>query len=405
MLLIGIPLRPKNALPDQLQLSMINRIHLPFFKIFSAVALTFGTLSANAQMSASLPYKQDAADTSAINSEYIEEKDFTSVKTKPSVSIFDNVSENDLQKKVSLSLNNSGDRKQLMNYLKQLEVGDNGSAGNEARNKTLFKFANLFARLKLYPLAMKCFFKTLQKNKQKHSNEEVAVSDSMGIDDSPSPDLPINTKDDSLAYVQSLQVRSEKSVRTTYENISGTFNDGKQAVAYALLFHVKQPSPGKKKVHVLAYTGHTYITLIKYNTDSTYVSCSFGFYPKKDHIFSATPWFPSTSSQFKNDAGHKWDEIIGKFISKKSFDKILKLTKEYNDVDYHLSYNNCTDFSLQAAGMAGISISNTEGKWFMGHGNNPGVTGQSILQGGYGTTDKQPVATLFKSLNTSVTEK
>ncbi|QXV64144.1 hypothetical protein INP83_13690 [Mucilaginibacter sp. 21P] len=356
-------------------------------------------------MSASLPYKDNAIDSLSANSSYIDEQAFTASKAAKLSSIFDDVNENSLQKKVSVSLNNSRDRRQLMDYLKQLEIGDNNAAGNEARNKTLFKFANLFARLKLYPLAMKCFFKTLQKDKKLKDNEEAAAVDSLEIDTSQNTDLPINTKDDSLAYVQSLQVRSDKSKRTTYENISGTFNDGKQAVAYALLFHVKQPSPGKKKVHVLAYTGHTYITLIKYNTDSTYVSCSFGFYPKKDHLFSATPWFPSTSSQFKNDAGHKWDEIIGKFISRKSFEKILKLTKEYNDVDYHLSYNNCTDFSLQAAGVAGISISNTDGKWFMGHGNNPGVTGQSILQGGYGTTDKQPVTTLFKSLNTSVTEK
>ncbi|WP_219124688.1 hypothetical protein [Mucilaginibacter sp. 21P] len=384
---------------------MIDRIRLSLLKISVLVALAFSTATASAQLSASLPYKDNAIDSLSANSSYIDEQAFTASKAAKLSSIFDDVNENSLQKKVSVSLNNSRDRRQLMDYLKQLEIGDNNAAGNEARNKTLFKFANLFARLKLYPLAMKCFFKTLQKDKKLKDNEEAAAVDSLEIDTSQNTDLPINTKDDSLAYVQSLQVRSDKSKRTTYENISGTFNDGKQAVAYALLFHVKQPSPGKKKVHVLAYTGHTYITLIKYNTDSTYVSCSFGFYPKKDHLFSATPWFPSTSSQFKNDAGHKWDEIIGKFISRKSFEKILKLTKEYNDVDYHLSYNNCTDFSLQAAGVAGISISNTDGKWFMGHGNNPGVTGQSILQGGYGTTDKQPVTTLFKSLNTSVTEK
>ncbi|MBL4678725.1 MAG: hypothetical protein JKY70_21415 [Mucilaginibacter sp.] len=374
-----------------------------FLKTFLFVAITFSSLAANAQLSAALSYKNTHADSLSISSTYVDEQTFTAPKATKITSIFDDANDNALQKKISVSLNSSKERRQLMDYLKQLEINDNSLTANESKNKTLFKFANLFARLKLYPLAMKCFFKTLQKENQQ--KQEASLSDTLRDDYQQGFDLPIDSKDDSLAYVQNLQVRTEKSPRTTYENISGTFNDGKQAVAYALLFHVKQPAPGKKKVHVLANTGHTYIALIKYNTDSTYVSCSFGFYPKKDHLFSATPWFPSTSSQFKNDAGHKWDEIIGKFISKRKFDRILKLTKEYNDVDYHLSYNNCTDFSLQAANEAGISVSKTDGKWFMGHGNNPGTTGQSIIQGGFGTTDGEPVSTMFKSLNTSVTDR
>lgn len=379
--------------------------HFRFLKAFFIAVLAFSSITANAQLSAALSYKKSHADSLSVPTTYVDEQAFAASKTAKAVSIFDDNNEKSLQQKVTISLNSSKERRQLMDYLKQLEVDENGSIGNESKNKTLFKFANLFARLKLYPLAMKCFFKTLQKEKKQGNNEEAAFLDSLQDDDQQAFDLPIDTKDDSLAYVQNMQVRTEKSPRTTYENISNTFNDGKQAVAYALLFHVKQPAPGKKKVHVLANTGHTYITLIKYNTDSTYVSCSFGFYPKKDHLFSATPWFPSTSSQFKDDASHKWDEIVGKFISKRKFDRILKLTKQYNDVDYHLSYNNCTDFSLQAANVAGISISKTDGKWFMGHGNAPGTTGQSIINGGYSTTDGEPITTMFKSLNTSVTEK
>ncbi|RFZ94667.1 hypothetical protein D0C36_03775 [Mucilaginibacter conchicola] len=384
---------------------MTTSTRTPLLKALFVAAFALSSFTAKAQLSAALPYKPGHTDSLSIPSTYIDEQAFTAPKTTKIASIFDDANDKSLQQKVSVSLNNASERRQLMDYLKQLEVDDNSLTGNESKNKTLFKFANLFARLKLYPLAMKCFFKTLQKDKKHRENEESALIDTLQDDDQQAFDLPIDTKDDSLAYVQSVQVKKEKSPRTTYENISKTFNDGKQAVAYALLFHVKQPAPGKGKVHVLAYTGHTYITLIKYNTDSTYVSCSFGFYPKKDHLFSATPWFPSTSSQFKDDASHKWDEVIGKFISKRKFDRILKLTKEYNDVDYHLSYNNCTDFSLQAATVAGISVSKTEGKWFMGHGNNPGTTGQSIIHGGYSNTDGEPAATMFKSLNTSVTDK
>ncbi|MFD0792149.1 hypothetical protein ACFQZX_00895 [Mucilaginibacter litoreus] len=365
------------------------------------VVLLFTGINTRAQLSAALAYKPERTDT-LLNYPFANNK-FTAFTTPDAkaLSVYDQEDELELQKTVATNLSKTEERKQLMEYLKQLELG-NQTQSNESKNKTLFKFANLFARLKLYPLAMKCFFKTLQNGKK---NAHVNATDSTyNTYDDFNYDLPITTKDDSLTFIQSQQVKNEKSERTTYEHIAGTFNDGKTAIAYALLFHIKQPVPGKRKIFVLSNTGHAYITLIKYNTDSTYVSCSFGFYPKKDHLFSGTPWFPSSSSQLKNDGGHAWDEVIGKFISKKKFDKILTLTKKYGDVQYHLNKNNCTDFSLNAAMLAGISISNTTGSWPLGHGNNPGVTGQSLINGNYSNTDGHAATTLFKSINTSVAQ-
>jgi hypothetical protein len=160
--------------------------------------------------------------------------------------------------------------------------------------------------------------------------------------------------------------------------------------------------PGKGKIFKLTNTGHTFITLIKYNTDSTSVSISFGFYPHKDNLFSATPWDPSCSGTFKNDNSHKWDEVMGKFISKRRFDNILRLTKNYDGLEYHLSKNNCTDFALKAAAYAGFGVSNTKGSWPLGHGNTPAITGQSIIKGEtYDVSDK---ANLFIDFDKTLME-
>ncbi|MGZ3822208.1 MAG: hypothetical protein ACXVB6_16570, partial [Mucilaginibacter sp.] len=67
----------------------------------------------------------------------------------------------------------------------------------------------------------------------------------------------------------------------------------------------------------------------------------------------------------------------------------------YNGMKYHLSKNNCTDFGLNAANLAGINIEETSGKWPLGKGNNPAVTGQSILQGEFKNLDAGSFNGLF----------
>jgi len=276
--------------------------------------------------------------------------------------------------KLNTNLTKAEQRKQLITYLKEVETGNVNY--NPARIRRLYYLANLLTRLRLYPLAMKCFFKTMQSE-----------TDSLGT-----ANLPITLKDDSLLEKQEnlLGADTDKEISSkpiSNEKISETFDDGKTAIAYALVFHVKQPVRGKPKIFKLANTGHTFITLIKYNSDSTYAAISYGFYPKKDNPLSATPLIPSTSSTFKDDSEHAWDEVLGKFISKRRFNKILALTRQYHNIAYHLSKNNCTDFGLKAAALAGLKVWDTKGSWPLGSGNNPGVTGQSLLEGKFDNTD------------------
>jgi hypothetical protein len=287
-----------------------------------------------------------------------------------------------LPQQLQTTISKPQERKKLMAYLRQIDV-DKQQGINTGHKKLYYHLANTFARLRLYPLAMKCFLKTLEPTKSATVQPDSLATDTAALLAS---GLNFSSVDDTLLATRPvLQVpmplQQQKSKPITYERIAQTFNDGKKAVAYAMLIHVKQPVPGTRKVYQFTNSGHTYITLIKYNADSSYVSLSFGFYPKKQHLLAGTPIWPSANSLYRNDANYKWDEVAGKFISQKRFKKILALTQKYDGVKYHLSTNNCTDFSLKAALMADIRIGETTGSWPLGHGNNPGITGQSMLNG------------------------
>lgn len=380
---------------------MITHRITHLFKAFIIIGYILYSLPAHAQLSAAVHYTLKPGDTTAksifdnnySNLVLFDEKKTPVAASKAPVIIENNAS---LIERMETHLNNRQERKKLMGYLKELSAGSSQVNYNQAKVKVYYRLANVFARLRLYPLAMKCFFKTMQyKGKQAVNNQLQSQPpvDSLSADTA-NRDLNLDTaylaitaKDDSV-FVNDPKPSGlndkteEKSKAITYDRIVNTFNDGKKAAAYALLFHVKQPVPGKPKVFALTNTGHTFITLIKYNTDSTSVSISFGFYPQKDNLFSATPLDPTCSGTFKNDRGHKWDEVMGKFITKKRFERILALTKRYDGLEYHLSKNNCTDFAIKAASYAGFGVSNAKGSWPLGHGNNPAVTGQSIIAGG-----------------------
>ena len=271
------------------------------------------------------------------------------------------------------------ERKQLMRFLKSLnfpEVDYNESDDNQWRH-----LAALFTRLRLYPLAMKCFLKTLSPDSLVNSDIPITNSDQQNIQ--------------SQLIITSKEVAPIKSNIIKVDSILEKFKDGKKALSYALILHVKQAVRGTPRVHKFIYTGHTFITLIKFNTDSSYASFTFGFGPHKDNLLAATPIIPSSSSKFTDDGTHNWDEVVGKFISKRRFERILKLTKQYDGLTYNLNSNNCTDFGLKAARLGGLEVRETKGYWPLGAGNNPGVTGKSILLGKFNNMDTGNFEKLF----------
>ena len=89
--------------------------------------------------------------------------------------------------------------------------------------------------------------------------------------------------------------RKKDSERLSVKEILRAFDDNKEATDYALMVNVKQPVNGKRKSFKgINNVGHMFITLIKYNADKSYVSRSFGFYPQKTGLLSATPVKPTT---------------------------------------------------------------------------------------------------------------
>lgn len=240
------------------------------------------------------------------------------------------------------------------------------------RQRVLLDMAGISAQLKLYPFAMQCFYQSISRDSAREENELIgsgAVQFHMFF----SGDTPHFAADEPPEKI---------SWPVDPGDILNSFDDGKDVAACAVLLHVKQPSPGKRKAFVgLNNVGHTFITLIKYNTDSSVVSRSFGFYPRKENLLTATPFHPAAISVIKDDGFHDWDQVVGKFISYRRLRRILRMLDKLESKQYDLNTNNCTDFGLYVAMIGGIDLRDTKGRWPFGKGNNPASTGQSLLEG------------------------
>lgn len=255
----------------------------------------------------------------------------------------------------------------------------------KVRSRLFKDLADVSVKLKWYAIAMKYHY-----SEQHNPDVQDPAWASLAEDDLP----------DSVLPPAGIPGTSRLSPPVNIADVLASFHDGRQASSYALLVEVKQPVPGKRKSFTdINNVGHMFITLIKYNRDNSFVCRSFGFYPHKSNLLSATPLHPSSPSVVKDDAGHDWDEIAGKFISAKRFEKIIATLQSYDHKTYHLNRNNCTDFGLTMARIGGIDISNTVGRWPLGKGNNPANAGQSMLERMLINTDSEFSDPLFVSNN------
>ncbi|HLD53973.1 MAG TPA: hypothetical protein VJA82_11760 [Sediminibacterium sp.] len=188
-------------------------------------------------------------------------------------------------------------------------------------------------------------------------------------------------------------------------SIVEAFLDQKEATHYALALLIKQPIPGQKNTNTgLGEVGHSFISLIKYNKDQSAVCKTFGFYPEEGQLIPVNPLMPKANSVIKNDAYHTWDQLLGKFVSKEQFEKVLEYIDHNIDNEYHLSDYNCSDFALTIAQLSSIQIENTVGNWPLGKGDNPGYIGQSILAGKYTNLDSKTKEGLFTCSNNLFTK-
>ncbi|RXK83140.1 hypothetical protein [Filimonas effusa] len=262
-------------------------------------------------------------------------------------------------------------------------------AGKEEQHKGLpflsprasLRLAVLLARVKAYAASMKIF--SLSERLRQQPPDSMTIHAVGEVPDSILarfiPYLSRNITDTLL-----LQNKNRKKTGRPLRlaEITAPFRDEEAGVAYGVLLHIKQPRPGSRKSYALfGNVGHMFITLVKFHDDGSHVSRTFGFYPEKENLLSATPLKPNTASVFKDDEDHSWDELVAKFITRHQFRQVLRKIRQYSRERYHLNKNNCTDFGLSIASISGIAIKDTYGSWPLGKGNDPGDTGQSILEG------------------------
>jgi hypothetical protein len=274
------------------------------------------------------------------------------------------------------SLRQSGNMKKTMLKLLRIAGMKKEIPNNTLKSRILLDLANISTRLRMYPLAIKCYGQALKIKKNKESTVykvNQIITDTINYFHIITPDTSEIIRYPTAPVLESLPVLSG--------DITCSFRDGKKASSYAIIVHVKQPIPGKRKAFChINNVGHTFITLIKLNEDNSSVSRSFGFYPAKKSFLSATPIHPNDISVIKDDALHPWDETVAKFISEKKFNRILSNLEKFSHERYNLNRNNCTDFGLSEALIAGINIKETSGRWPLGKGNNPANAGQSLLE-------------------------
>ena len=293
-----------------------------------------------------------------------------------------------------------GKEKKAYRYLGDLLEKVNYLSNETSVSHLYYNIAVVMSHLKQYPIAMLAYDQTrnivpdlnFKRKRRKyrlvdsvfHFSEKNEMLTNMEFDESKIE----NRLNQAFFSIDSSKIetllKGTVSEPIIIDSVLNAFCDDKKAHTYAVAIHIKQPKTGKKKIIThLTDVGHMFITLIKYNEDETIVSKTFGLYPKPGFLFNATPLFPKTEPLFRNDAFHDWDEMLGKFVSAETFIKILDFIDQTSNEDYHLNNNNCSDFALKIASIAGITISNTKANWVLGKGNNPAYTGQSILGAKY----------------------
>lgn len=177
-----------------------------------------------------------------------------------------------------------------------------------------------------------------------HGNEFILDEDMVVVDD---PDKPIANLSN---YLKCL--------------------DPSQAAVFTI--YVNQPSPNKREaINNALDVGHTFISIQQGNN-----VVSFGFYP-----LEGIGYQKSVNGIMGDNSNYPFDLSISIPIDASKLNNIINYSVNFSqNVTYNLQTNNCSNFGIYVANMAGvpISISEATGNWLLGSGANPGALGQQI---------------------------
>jgi RHS repeat-associated protein len=148
-----------------------------------------------------------------------------------------------------------------------------------------------------------------------------------------------------------------------------------------LVVYVQQPVPGTSKTYdIQSYghvvTGHSFIGL---KDTTAHTETKAGFYPKD----TVTPVSPTTTGELKDDSNHSWNVKQEYKITDDQYNAVqqsISTDKGDTNLQYDLNTNNCTDWVMDTAGKAGITLPDATGTWPDGGGQSPGPLGQELKQ-------------------------
>ncbi|HVW62260.1 MAG TPA: hypothetical protein VHC48_19550 [Puia sp.] len=168
-------------------------------------------------------------------------------------------------------------------------------------------------------------------------------------------------------------------------------NVGGSDHVYTVTICVEQPVPGSRTAYKLTDggpigssmagnivdVGHTFLVFTEHYGNTT-IARNIGFYPSK----GVTPRSPSAPGKLNNDENHSYNISATFTVTNASFFNMLNYAGRGSDetLNYNLSSENCTTFSLQTLVQGGINLPVTNGFWPGGMGANPGDLGEDIRQ-------------------------
>lgn len=140
----------------------------------------------------------------------------------------------------------------------------------------------------------------------------------------------------------------------------------------SLTIYARQPVPGTAETwdgNITTHdVGHTFISITQNGITRT-----FGFYPISEKaIFDAGP------SIFGDNSQTPYSVSISTQLSPASLNSLLTYIYSKDNATYNLGVYNCTDFGIEAAGVAGLTLPRTYGSWGLGGGRTPGTLGQDM---------------------------
>ena len=141
-----------------------------------------------------------------------------------------------------------------------------------------------------------------------------------------------------------------------------------------LTVFVDQPQPGSDEPFtILGKMGHVFLSLEQV-VDGVLIRRFFGFHPNQ----KVNPFGKKNApSILANDEGRISDIHISFDLDKGHFDGALAAIRNFNPT-YDLEEYNCTDFAIDVAEGAGVSLPRTTGWWILGRGRNPGSLGEDL---------------------------